>query len=522
MTKTGRLIHILLLLLLFVAPLLGQSSPQQQPQPPAPPAPTDVPGLGVQVESQPQAPPAKAQQPPSANPQYKMSPAEAQDLFRSVDEILKFVSEDTGLPIKHPVKRALASREQVQKYVEDRMKDDEDAKRFEQSEMVMKKLRLLPADFDLRSFLVQLLKEQVAGYYDAKTKTVYLLDWVEPEAQKPVLAHELTHALQDQNFDLQKWTKAARGKDDIEGDERIAARQAVTEGQGMVVLVDYMLRSTGQTIRTSPMLADAISRSMISNAGTPILGRAPQYIKDVLLFPYQYGVSFERDLLVKDGIQGAFAGAMQNPPQDTHEIMQPQAYLDGQRVPPLRPLDLAKVVGKKYSKYDLGILGEFDIESLLDQFAGQGAAQTVSPNWRGGYYYAFVPAKAPPKTMPLLAYISRWSSVDAASEFAAAYSKAVWKRYQQTEIVKGQQAKVGDDGKVRYPERLTQPVTWKTEEGPVIIEPHGAMVLVTEGFDEATQVKISGAVFSQTAAFMFPVSYAADLTPLWQQLIVGR
>ena len=75
-------------------------------------------------------------------------------------------------------------------------------------ELVLKKFGLLPRDFDLGKFLVVLLKEQVAGYYDPKTKTVNLLDWLGADQQKPVLAHELTHALQDQSFNLDKYMKA--------------------------------------------------------------------------------------------------------------------------------------------------------------------------------------------------------------------------------------------------------------------------------------------------------------------------
>jgi hypothetical protein len=67
----------------------------------------------------------------------------------------------------------------------------------------------LPRNFDLSNFLVAMLREQVAGYYDEKTKTVNLLNWLDAEQQKPVLAHELTHALQDQSFGLEKWMKGS-------------------------------------------------------------------------------------------------------------------------------------------------------------------------------------------------------------------------------------------------------------------------------------------------------------------------
>ena len=139
-----------------------------------------------------------------------LSAKDAKELFRSVDELLKFSSNDTGLPIKHEVKRKLASREEVESYLEKGMKDDKDAKRLERSSEVLKKFGLIPRDFQLGPFMVAMLKEQVAGYYDPKKKTVNLLNWVDAEQQKPVLAHELTHALQDQSFGMEKWMKAAR------------------------------------------------------------------------------------------------------------------------------------------------------------------------------------------------------------------------------------------------------------------------------------------------------------------------
>src|SRR4029077_7043663 len=85
--------------------------------------------------------------------------------------------------------------------------DDEDTKRLRRSELVLKKFGLLPHEFDLQTFLVSLLREEVAGYYDPKTRTVNLLDWVPIAEQEPVMAHELTHALQDQAVGMEKWMK---------------------------------------------------------------------------------------------------------------------------------------------------------------------------------------------------------------------------------------------------------------------------------------------------------------------------
>ena len=135
----------------------------------------------------------------------RITPEQKKELFRSLNQILAFASDDTQLHIHHEVKRRLITRDEVEKYILEKFRDDKDAKRMQREEIVLKKFGLLDRDFQLQSFLVSLLKEQIAGYYDNKTKTVNLLDWVSPEEQKPVIAHELTHALQDQHTDLDHW-----------------------------------------------------------------------------------------------------------------------------------------------------------------------------------------------------------------------------------------------------------------------------------------------------------------------------
>src|SRR5689334_22725395 len=141
------------LLLLACGLVLGQNTPASQSNSDSAKENQHRGDIGINVEQNP-SPQKKA-------PERKISPEEAKALFASVDEIFKFASEDTGFVIKHPVKRELASRDVVQKYVESRLSDDEDAKRLERSEIVLKKFGLLPRDFDLHTFLVGLLREQV-------------------------------------------------------------------------------------------------------------------------------------------------------------------------------------------------------------------------------------------------------------------------------------------------------------------------------------------------------------------------
>src|SRR6202521_2558892 len=256
---------------------------------------------------------------PGPGQDQKISPKEAEELFHDVDQILQSASKDTGLPIKKEVKRRLTSRDEVVAYLEKSMAEDKDAQRLRRSELVLKKFGLLPRDFDLQTFLVALLREQVAGYYDPKTATVNLLDWIDIEQQRPVLAHELTHALQDQSFGLEKWMKAGDNDledkkqptgADIENDEISEARQAVVEGQAMVVLVDYMLAPTGKSILASPQIADALKEGMlVGTADSVEFKNAPIFLKEELTFPYRYGLDFETELLRTRGKEKAFAAA---------------------------------------------------------------------------------------------------------------------------------------------------------------------------------------------------------------------
>ncbi len=443
--------------------------------------------------------PALAWAQTSAAPEHKISSEEAAELFRSVDEILKFASKETELPQRQEVKRRLVSRDEVVAYIEKHMAEDEDSQRFQRNEAVLKKFGLIPRDFDLKKFLIGLLREQIAGYYDPATKTVNLLDWVDAEQQKPVLAHELTHALQDQSFDLEKWLKAGEGKDlvkvesptsaDFENDEAGEARQAIVEGQATVTLIDYQLAPVGQSMASSPQIVDAIRESML--VGTPDsvqFHNAPSFLKEALTFPYRYGLGFVGQVVAKRGKEGANA-LFQNPPTTTRQIMEPDTYFLREKLPAM-PVPDFKRLFKDCEKVDAGGFGEFDTSMLVGEFAGAVAAVKVYPNWRGGYYYAVRPKNNAAAPLGLL-YVSRWSSEEKAAEFAAIYAKSLSKRYQKAVPV--ELAGMKPLGPLASLDTLSGSHAWTTEEGPVLIETHGDLVLVAESLDH--EERLDEAVF---------------------------
>ena len=416
---------LLAAVLLLVAAAWAQAPSKPQPVSPTPNTEQAAPPKGPGTQPQ----PAPAQ----ATPEHRITPEEAGELLNAVDEVLKFDSGDTGLRIKREVKRQLADREQVQAYIEARLKEDEDTQRLRRSEVVLKKLGLLPRDFDLQTFLVALLREQVAGYYDTKTKTVYLLDWLAPASQLPVMAHELTHALQDQNFGLEKWTGKGTSEktptEEARGDEEIAARHAVVEGQAMAVMIDYLLAPTGNSVANSPAITQAIQQGMMESDDSPVFNRAPLFLKRVLLFPYRDGLNFERELLVKGGKDKAFAGVFRSPPQNTRQVMEPATYLAGENLPQMPVPDIAKLLGKDWEKYDVGSIGEFDVAVMAEIYSGADVAKKISPQWRGGWYYA---AKRKNSGELALVMVTRWANEQAADDFRRLYDATVGKRYKLT------------------------------------------------------------------------------------------
>ena len=451
-------------------------------------------------------PTARAQQnkpeqtpPADAKPQTEthITPEQAKELFRSVDDLIKFASDDTGLPIHHEVKRTLTTRAAVEKYLNEKFDEDEDAKRMQRGEIVLKKFGLLDRDFNLKPFMLALLKEQIAGYYDSKTKTVYMLDWIDPETQKPVLAHELTHALQDQHTDLEKWNdqtpsdlshNASEDNDHLAKDEMDTARTAALEGQAMAVFLDYSLKPSGRSIIKNPELLDQLQNQMSATDDSPVLSRAPLLLSESLLFPYKDGLSFEQDVWMDKGRQAAFAGVLDRPPSSSWEVINPRAYEQGKQSPILVLPDIHPLLNKTYRPYDIGQVGQLDLRILAQIFGGEAAARELTPAWDGGIYWAGqkISAKTPEELASTnsvaLLYLSAWKSNASASAFARMYADELGRKYSGVKLDVADKAPSSQPG---------DEVIYSTNEGPVLITVRNRFVFVAESFDLVTARKLA-------------------------------
>ena len=410
-------------------------------------------------------------------PEHKISPAEADALFKEVDQLTAFASKASGLPIRTPVKRKLVSRDEVEQFISKKLDEDEDSKRIERSELVLKKFGLLPRDFKMRAFAIKLLREQVAGFYDPKEKTINLLDWLDSDTQRPVLVHELTHALQDQQIDLEKFLKDADtldGKDPynkgVRSDEASMARSAVTEGQAMIVLFDYSLQPYGRKTVEIPGFVDLMRQQLAQQKDAGAMKEAPLILRESLVFPYVEGTSFEYTVLKDGGKRSAFADTLKDPPVNSREIVTPLEYIRGEKQPDLQMPDLAPVLKGKYAKYDSGAVGQFDTLMLLKQFHVENADQ-IATGWRGGMYYAGQKTKADPQTPEdvALLYISYWRDEAAAQQYENVYRDLL---------------------KARYPDAKQL-----AAEG-VRIARNGSTLVITEGFDAATSAALEKTVLN--------------------------
>jgi len=435
-------------------------------------------------------PPQASSSPDSSNTPDRITPEQAKQLFSLVDELIQFSSEETGLPIKSTVKRQLTTRTAVEGYLEEKFNDDQDAKRLQRDEIVLKKFGLLDRDFALKPFLLALLKEQIEAYYDSKTKTVNMLDWVDVEEQKPVLAHELTHALQDQHSDLEKWDDqtpddvsldSAGDTDHLAKDEMDTARDAVAEGQATAVMMDYILKPMGKSLVKDPEVMDIVKGQMNGSENSPVMARAPLLLSESMLFPYREGLSFEQDVWMDQGQAAAFSGALDHPPTSTWEIINPREY-ERHQIPavPLLP-DIHPLVDKLYQPYDIGQVGQLDVHILTELFGGDQAARNLTPAWNGGLYWAgqlrsAITSADQGSTKSLaLFYLAAWRNPASAQAFAKLYADSLGRKYSGLKVNDAAQASTPTgSGSVEQ--------VYTTNEGPVVITTSGKLVFISESF----------------------------------------
>ena len=361
---------------------------------------------------------AQAAAPHSVAPLVVPSP----QFLSAADEVLGEMSVILHLPIKEPLKKTLRSKQEIRAYLIRAEKEDKDDAQRYADQKALEAFGLIPKDFPLDSFMLDVLTDQVAGLYDPKAKEFYIADWIPAEEQREVMSHELTHALEDQSFDVDPWIKAGRPNDDSE-----MARNAVSEGTALVAMVDYALRDRKIGVRDLGDVTLLLRAGAIQEMDKdPNLSKAPLVIRDSLLFPYLAGASFSQQFLKAHTGWSDLHLIFEHPPVSTQQILHPDFYLKG--VGPARvTLPAWKgVAPADWKLLEENVMGEFGLEEILKQFLDPARADALSPAWDGDRYAVFEDEKT--KETPLVFHLALETPDDAA-RFFGQYSEALEMKY---------------------------------------------------------------------------------------------
>ncbi len=350
------------------------------------------------------------------------------------------LSEITGMKVHHEVPCAFITKADVNKFLKDRVHEVAKPDEIRAEELTLKKFNFVPQDFDLAKNTVDLLTEQAAAFYDYNKKKLFITETDSTEGQEPVLAHELGHALADQNYNLGKFIKQGRKNDDGS-----TARLAVMEGQATWLMSEFLARQSGQTLTKSPALVDMMSKVSDSGGGQyPVFENEPLYLRTTLIFPYTKGMLFQNAVTARDGKE-SFGEVFKNAPVSTQQILHPAKYFAG--VKPSDPKLPDPKLPRSYKGLVGGVLGELEHRILIEQATSAARADEVAPHWRGSNF-ALMEDKAAARVV--LLYAAEWDSEEAARQYFAVYRVSMERKWKKLKVISDAPDALtgeGDDGR---------------------------------------------------------------------------
>jgi hypothetical protein len=369
-------------------------------------------------------------------------------------EMLRETSELRELSILRSVKSGAQSRREIERMIVKNLDTDTTPAEMHAAEALLKVFGLAPKEFAYRTFLIKLLTEQVAGYYDPKAQQFYLADWIEFEGQKPVMAHELTHALQDQHFNLKRFENWPKGDSDAE-----LAAHALIEGDATLAMTLYMAKN--------PLVALAFIRSLGGDEATEQFKQAPRALRESLLFPYEEGSAWATQVYKRGGWE-MVSRAFTTLPQSSEQILHADKYFSYEVPQKLALPDFKSVLGPTWKRIDYDVNGEWGNYLILDQFLNDATiSKRASAGW-GGDRFALYETGKPDEFF--VAQLTAWDTPLDAQEFFDAYAKRTAKRYRDAQELSSS------------PDRIE----WQTSTGGVAMELRGSRVAIVEGFPSST------------------------------------
>jgi hypothetical protein len=296
-----------------------------------------------------------------ADARAALSQAEAQE---AVAAVLPELAAIRGFPFVSAVPVTVIDDAQARAYALARFHRMTPESKIRADQAVYRLLGLVPADMDVVKTLLDVLEEQAGGFYDPATKSFYLLDDM-PKAMTGLLtAHEMTHALDDQRYDIDgRLTKLG------DDDDASFGLSAVAEGSATIASAVYLAAASASGTIAANDLAAVGDMEQIR---TERLNAMPPVMRRQLLGPYLLGVSFllrGRPGALAEGFpQADVNAAWERPPRSSEQILHPEKYWDAaKRDAPKRVAipDPARTLGEGWTRAGSGILGELTIGSLV-------------------------------------------------------------------------------------------------------------------------------------------------------------
>ncbi|MFL5497498.1 MAG: hypothetical protein ACJ8AA_02980 [Gemmatimonadaceae bacterium] len=321
------------------------------------------------------------------------------------------IEKAVGLKFKTPPKVETRSKAQVREFVTKQFTDSLASHDIAGQEAAYKRLGMIPDTLKLQPFLMGLLEEQIVGYYDPKTKVLYVVDGSPKDMASLTITHELVHALQDQYISLDSVQKI---RDD---NDRLSAAQAVFEGQAVYEQISVMLGGTNIAINL-PGGWDRIREMIRETQGSmPIFAAAPKVIQETLIFPYLSGAEFYRNYKERKG----GASVYKDMPVSTEQIIHPAAFFVTRDNPTRVTLGTLTNATRVYEND----LGEFETRLFLfQQLNDQNESLRGASGWDGDRY-AVVNT---PQGQGIV-WLTVWDSAVEAGEFFHIAGQAVEARY---------------------------------------------------------------------------------------------
>ena len=319
------------------------------------------------------------------------------------------IERAVGVPFKTPPVLEVRSREQVRTFLERRFEEQRSQRELIGLERTYKRLGLLPDTLSLKPFLLDLLTEQIVGYYDPSTKVLYIVENAAEELVGVTITHELVHALQDQYVDLDS-IQAVEGNND-----RQTAAQAFIEGQATYQQLVAMVGRVNLGALQWSRVRETIRQE---SANMPHFASAPLVIQETLIFPYLSGAEFMRRLEDQRPRQDPF----ERMPISTEQILHSDAYFGDD---PDMPTEIGLPPMTRGTAIYGNNLGEFETRLFLYQhLRDQASAVRGAAGWDGDRYVLFEIAGGEG-----FAWASVWDSAIDAAEFLDLMSRLVERRY---------------------------------------------------------------------------------------------